>query len=216
MKTPVPGITDATKRNDLQDFADGLLQKWFRLPFVYITMPLQYARAHGLDTLSLRRRGCVWALSSIVWSVPLVAGCDSRGWGQSGVDGYWKGQMAEVATDDQQLVPNARNRVRPLRILMRLQEEAGSVRGIVAQSSDAIAFRQLDNGSSRSVSTHTVTGTREGSRIRMRFSNDTGRTFEIDASVSAKRISGFYSAQHGPASPDAGVIEEGEFEVERY
>jgi hypothetical protein len=50
----------------------------------------------------------------------------------------------------------------------------------------------------------------------MRFSSDTGRTFEIDATVSANRISGTYSAKHGPASPYADLIEDGRFEVERY
>ena len=33
MKILVPRITDATKRNDLREFANRVLQKWFRLPF---------------------------------------------------------------------------------------------------------------------------------------------------------------------------------------
>jgi hypothetical protein len=33
MKILVPRITDVTKRKDLQEFANRVLQKWFRLPF---------------------------------------------------------------------------------------------------------------------------------------------------------------------------------------
>ena len=33
MKILVPRITDATKKKDLLEFANRVLQKWFRLPF---------------------------------------------------------------------------------------------------------------------------------------------------------------------------------------
>ena len=138
------------------------------------------------------------------------------GLGQSDVDGYWKGQMVGAAVGAKESIPNARERERPRRILMRLEEDSGTVHGKFAQSSDVIAFRQLDNGKSRSVSTHTVTGTRDGPRVRMRFSGDAGLVYEIDATVSANSISGTYSAQYGPASPSADATEDGKFEVERY
>ena len=155
-------------------------------------------------------------MALMVWCVSLVAGCDSIGWGKSGVDGYWKGQIVAAAIDDPGSTPNGRNRGRPLRILMRLEEKAGIVHGEFTQSSDAIGFRQLDNESWRRVSTHRIAGTLDGPRVRMRFSNDAGRTFEIDATVSENLILGTYSAKYGPASPHAGVVEEGKFEIERY
>lgn len=154
----------------------------------------------------------------MVWCVSLVAGCDSIGRGKSGVEGYWKGQMVAAEIDDPGSTSNSLNGGRSLRILMSLEENAGVVSGSFAQSSDAIGFRQLDNESWRSVSTHSVTGARDGSQIRMHFSSDAGATFQVDATVNTSRISGTYSAEYGPASPhaDADAVEVGRLDVERY
>lgn len=267
MKINAPRPTDATKREDLQQFANRVQSRWFRLPFsdhpmiasnriLSIEDPTLLTRRHGLldvahadaatrktrklnsaflcgerigvkhhdpsaareiaSTLLLRRRSPLSVLVLMTLSVPLLAGCDSRGWGQSGVDGYWKGQIVGVAVGENEPISNAHEKERPRRILMKLEEKAGAVHGKFALSSDAIAFRQLDNGSSRSVTTHTVDGAREGAQVRMRFTSDEGFIFLVDAMVSANRIWGTYSVAYGTASPLAGTTERGKLEVERY
>ena len=182
-----------------------------------ITMTRRHALSGAaLSKVSLVRRHPAWAMTLMVWCVSLVAGCDSIGRGKSGVEGYWKGQMVAAEIDDPGSTSNSRSRGRPLRILMSLEEEAGIVSGSFAQSSDAIGFRQLDNESWRSVSTHSVAGARDGPQVRMQFSSDTGATFQVDATVGTSRISGTYSAKYGPASLYADAVEEGSFEVGRY
>ncbi len=169
-----------------------------------------------MNTLSLRSQRIAWVMTSVICFVPLIVGCDSAHRGQSGISGYWKGQMIEAATGDQAPDSGSGESGQPRRILMRLEEKAGIVRGEFAQSSDAIAFKQLDYGGSRSVITREVAGTRDGSRIHLRFSSVAGRTINVEAIVSADMISGTYSAKSEPANSDSGETVKGKFRVERY
>ena len=144
----------------------------------------------------------------------VVAGCDSMGWGKTGVHGNWKGQMVSKPGSHDGATCNARSNGPPRRILLRLEESAGIVQGRIAHSSDVIAFRQIDDGGYRNVSTQAVTGTLDGSRIRIRFSAGGGRTSEVDAVVNGRVIAGSY-VTHGSAE-DAGEMTSGRFEIERF
>jgi hypothetical protein len=99
---------------------------------------------------------------------------------------------------------------------MRLDQEAGTVSGIFAQSSDAVGFRRLDDATARKISTHAVSGTLDGQTISLRFANDAGETFEVNGTVAGNRIAGTYSMRRGPEDGDAAVPETGEFLLERY
>ena len=179
-------------------------------------MPPQSVRWQGPKTLLLQRRCAASTIIVISLSAILLAGCDSSGHERFGVDGYWKGQIVGTAVGSQSPDADTRVSTRPRRILLQLSETAGTVSGTFAQSSDAIAFRQLESGNSRSVSTHQLTGTRDGQKIRMSFSNDAGGAFEVDALVNEKSIAGTYSVTYGSPRPVAGVTEKGRFEIERY
>lgn len=144
----------------------------------------------------------------------VVSGCDSLGWGKAGVHGNWKGQLVSKAGSDDGATRNARSNGQPRRILLRLEESAGIVQGRIAYSSDVVAFRQLDDGGYRNVSTHAVTGTQDGSRIRIRFSAGGGRTSEVDAVLNGHVIAGSY-VTHGTAD-DADETTSGRFEIERF
>ena len=144
----------------------------------------------------------------------LVAGCDSSGDGKMAVDGYWKGQMLEETLTDRTSTTSGWANERPHRILLRLAESEGIVQGLFAMSSDAIAFRQIDNGGSRLVSTYAVTGTLDGSRFRIRFAVDAGRTYQDDAVVNERVIAGSYVAQY--STYGAEETKSGRFEIERY
>ena len=128
----------------------------------------------------------------------------------------WQRCCPSVAPVSPCATSSTRVSTRPRRILLQLSETAGKVSGTFAQSSDAIAFRQLESGNPRSVSTHQLTGTRDGQKIRMSFSNDAGGAFEVDALVNEKSIAGTYSVTYGSTKPVAGVTEKGRFEIERY
>ena len=143
-----------------------------------------------------------------------VSGCDSFHWGKTGVDGDWKGQMVSEASSDDGATRSARSNEQPRRILLRLEESAGIVQGRIAHSSDVIAFRQIDDGGYRNVSTQVVTGTLDGSRIRFRFSAGVGRTSEVDAVLNGRVIAGSY-VTHG-AADDADETTSGRFEIERF
>jgi len=143
-----------------------------------------------------------------------VSGCDSFHWGKTGVDGDWKGQMVSEASSDDGATRSARSNEQPRRILLRLEESSGIVQGRIAHSSDLIAFRQVDDGGYRNVSTQAVTGTLDGSRIRIRFSAGGGRTSEVDAVLNGRVIAGSY-VTHGSAD-DADETTSGRFEIERF
>lgn len=143
-----------------------------------------------------------------------VSGCDSLGWGKTGVDGDWKGQMVSEAKSDDGATRSARSYHNARRVLLSLEESAGHVRGRIAYSSDAIAFRQADNAGYRNVSTQAVTGTLDGSRIRIRFSAGGGRTSEVDAVLNGRVIAGSF-VTHG-AADDADETTSGRFEIERF
>jgi len=143
-----------------------------------------------------------------------VSGCDSFHWGKTGVDGDWKGQMVSEASSDDGATRSARSNEQPRRILLRLEESSGIVQGRIAHSSDVIAFRQIDDGGYRNVSTQAVTGTLDGSRIRIRFSAGGGRTSEVDAVLNGRVIAGSY-VTHGSAD-DADETTSGRFEIERF
>ena len=144
----------------------------------------------------------------------VVSGCDSLGWGKTGVDGDWKGQMVSEASSDDGATRSARSYDNARRILLSLEESAGLVRGRIAYSSDVIAFRQADNAGNRNVSTQAVTGTLDGSRIRIRFSAGGGRTSEVDAVLNGRVIAGSY-VTHGTAD-DSDATTSGRFEIERF
>jgi len=181
-----------------------------------VTMLPRSPRWQGLKTLLLPRRCAASIIRLIIVSAILLAGCDSSDREQFGVDGFWKGQIVGTAVGIQTPESDMRGSTRPRRILLQLSETAGTVSGIFAESSDAIAFRRLESSNSRSVSTHKLTGTREGQRIRMSFSNDAGGAFEVDAVVNEKSIAGTYSATYGSSNPVADATENGRFEIERY
>lgn len=107
-----------------------------------------------------------------------------------------------------------RENQRPRRILLRLEESSGSVEGWFAQSSDAVAFRRMDEESTRSVATHPVTGTLDGTRLRIRFRSEAGLAYEVDAVVDNGLIEGTYIARS--PSGDGQQSLSGRFEVERY
>ena len=130
-----------------------------------------------------------------------------------GVDGYWKGQMIGELLVDQGSTPNNGANRAPRRILLKLEESAGIVEGRFAQSSDVIAFRQIASEGSRHVSTYAVTGTLEGTRVRLSFEAETGRTFEIDGLVNEGVITGSYVERY-PTGPSQ-ATGTGQFEVER-
>jgi hypothetical protein len=85
-----------------------------------------------------------------------------------------------------------------------------------AYSSDAIGFRQIDDGGFRQIATHSVTGTLDGSTILLRIAKDTGEEFEVDATVDDNLISGTYLMRRESLDGDAAVRETGEFSIERY
>lgn len=143
-----------------------------------------------------------------------VSGCDSLGWGESGVDGDWKGQMVSEAKSDAGATRSARSFDNARRILLSLEESSGLVRGRIAYSSDVIAFRQADDAGHRDVSTQAVTETLDGSRIRIRFSAGAGRTSEVDAVLNGRVIAGTF-VTHGAAN-DADETTSGRFEIERF
>jgi hypothetical protein len=144
----------------------------------------------------------------------LVTGCDSYGWEPTAVDGYWKGQMVEETITGRTSTTNRGANERPRRILLRLEESEGIVQGRFAMSSDAIAFRQIDNEGTRRVSTYAVTGTLDGSRFRVRFSAEAGRTYQVDAVVNERVIAGRYVAQY--STDGAKETRSGRFDIERY
>jgi hypothetical protein len=155
--------------------------------------------------------------------IPLLAlvavsfmGCDASGPAQADLSGHWKGQLVAVEASGQGPNPGAGERERPRRILMRLDQEAGTVSGIFAQSSDAVGFRRLDDATARKISTHTVSGTLDGQTIRLRFANDAGETFDVDGTVTGDRIAGTYSMLRGSQEGDEAVRETGEFLLEKY
>jgi hypothetical protein len=153
-------------------------------------------------------------MSLLATTISLVAGCDSSGWERTAVDGYWKGQMVEEGTTDQTSTTNRWANERPQRILLRLEESEGIVQGRFASSSDAVTFRQIDNEGSRRVSTYAVTGTLDGSRFRIRFSTEAGRTYQVDAVVNERVIAGRYVAQY--STYGAEETRSGRFDIERY
>jgi hypothetical protein len=144
----------------------------------------------------------------------LVAGCDSFGWERTAVDGYWKGQMVEETITDRTATTSRWANERPRRILLRLEESGGIVQGRFARSSDAIAFRQIDNEGSRRLSTYAVTGTLDGSRFRIRFSTEAGRTYQVDAVAGGRAIAGNYVSQFSTNGVEE--TRSGRFEIERY
>lgn len=122
----------------------------------------------------------------------LVVGCYSSDRERVPIDGYWKGQMVEgTITGPASTTGRSANR-QPWRILLKIEESEGIVQGRFANSSDAIAFRQIDDESSRRITTYAVTGTLEGSSFRIRFSLQSGRTYEVDAVVDKRVIAGRY------------------------
>lgn len=130
----------------------------------------------------------------------LLAGCDPSGHGRTAVDGYWKGKMVEEIITDRASTAGSWANELPRQILLRLEESDGIVQGRLARSSDAIAFRQIDNAGSRQVSAYAVTGTLDGSRFRIRFSVEAGGTYEVDAVVAERVIAGSYVAQYSTDS----------------
>lgn len=155
-------------------------------------------------------------MASFLTLAMMLAGCDFSGRDQASIGGYWKGQMVGMATDKRGNDPVVSGDARPRRILMLLEDSAGTVGGKFAQSVDMVAFRQLAEGSSRNVSTHEITGIRDGASIRLRFSSDDGDRFAIDARLDKDLISGTYSVRHGTADSSVGQLEKGTFEVKRY
>ena len=179
-------------------------------------MRLRHGRLRSVKTLLLAKRQVAWVMAPVFWFALLLTGCDSIGWGLVSVDGYWKGQIVRAETGNQGAAPSGGDSARPNRILMQLEDEAGAVRGRFAQSLDIVAFRQFENDGSRRVSSHPVTGFREGPRIRFSFPSDDGRIFEIDALINTSSISGTYSLGHGTVGSAMEAPEQGTFEVRRY
>lgn len=161
-----------------------------------------------------RNQRTVRAMFLVGMAMFVVSGCDSFGWGKTGVHGNWKGQMVSGASSDDGATRNARSNEPPRRILLRLEESAGIVQGRIAHSSDVIAFRKIDDGGYRNVSTQAVTGTLDGSRIRIRFSAGGGRTSEVDAVLNGRVIAGSY-VTYG-AADDADETTSGRFEIEKF
>ena len=156
------------------------------------------------------------AMLLIALATSLVSGCDSLGPSTPGVEGYWKGQMVEETTGDQRKALDARNDRRPRRILMRLQQEDEIVQGVFAQSSDVIAFRQIEDAGARRVSTHPVAGALDGRQLRISFPGEAGRTVEVEATVSAKMIVGRYIATSSAVDSRPDATTSGTFEIERF
>lgn len=105
---------------------------------------------------------------------------------------------------------------RPRRVLVRLEQEDGRVTGLFAYSSDAVGFRQMEDGGFRQLATHTVSGTLEDSAIALRIARDTGEDFEVDARVTADRIAGTYTRLAASGDAESTVRETGELVIERY
>jgi hypothetical protein len=156
-------------------------------------------------------------LLSSVWLSSLLVGC---GVSQPDVDGHWKGQMiatAATAAEVEQVTSQDSARPgRPRRVLLQLDQEGGVVNGLFAYSSDAVGFRQMDDGGFRQVASHTVHGTLDGSTVLLRIARDTGEDFEVDARVSGDSISGTYVRRTGTGQGGTGIRETGEFAIERY
>lgn len=147
-------------------------------------------------------------------SASLLAGCGSSGVGQSGVDGYWKGQLVEEAFAESGKPEEARFNQRPRRVLLRLEEDSGTVQGRFAQSSDAVAFKRIGEDGSRSLATHPVDGTFDGTRLLIRFPAESGLAYEVDAVVGKGMIEGAFVARY-PGVEAQGSLS-GRFEVERF
>jgi hypothetical protein len=164
--------------------------------------------------LFLHRRCSAVGTLFWVFSASLVAGCGAFGLGQSGVDGFWKGQLIEEGFAESGMPLESRENRRPRRILLRLEEGSGIVEGRFAQSSDAVAFRLIGEEGSRSVAAYPVTGTLDGTRLHIRFPAETGLTYEVDAIVGERVIEGSYIARD--TSADSQQTLSGRFEVERF
>lgn len=148
-----------------------------------------------------------------VMAMFVVSGCDSFGWGKTGVNGDWKGQMVTEASGIDGAALDARPNEQPRRILLRLEENAGIVQGRIAHSTDVVAFRLIDDGGYRTVSTRVVEGNLDGSRLQIRFSAGGDRTSEVDAVLNGRVIAGSY-VTYG-AADEAGERESGRFTIER-
>jgi hypothetical protein len=122
--------------------------------------------------------------------------------------------MVEETITDRTATTSRWANERPRRILLRLEESGGIVQGRFARSSDAIAFRQIDNEGSRRLSTYAVTGTLDGSRFRIRFSAEAGRTYQVDAVAGGRVIAGNYVSQFSTNGVEE--TRSGQFEIERY
>jgi hypothetical protein len=166
--------------------------------------------------LSIRAKGATWAAFALTCSVFFIVSCDSQHLGRADIDGYWKGQIVKVGSDDNEAALTSREAERPRRILMRLEETSGVVQGKFAQSSDVVAFARLDERGSRSVAVYPVEGTLDGTEVLMQFASDDGLDFDVKATIAAGKMSGTYTAETGAESRVKPVIESGTFEIERY
>ena len=169
----------------------------------------------GVDSLYPRRQRSLSLIILAAATMPFFGGCDSTGRDKPGIDGYWKGQMLEeVALTGQGASPAYAANERPRRILLKLEESAGLVQGRFAQSSDLVAFKQIDNENSRRVSTFAITGTLDAPRVSLRFAAGAGRTFEFEGRADKGVIAGTYVVRNSSdLSLEAGS---GQFEVERF
>jgi hypothetical protein len=122
--------------------------------------------------------------------------------------------MIEEVLTGQGPMPAGRGNKPPRGTLLQLEESAGIVQGRFAESPDVIAFRQIGSESSRRVSTYSVTGTLDGPRVRLSFSAESGRTFEVDGLVNEGVIKGTYVSRCSTARSQA--TESGQFEIERF
>jgi hypothetical protein len=179
-------------------------------------MLLRQTQSGSPRKLPTQAKSAFWRAASMACTVLLLVGCDSPHWGTTNIDGYWKGQIVEVETNDNGETLSKRGGERPLRILMLLEETGGVVQGKFAQSSDVVAFTARKEGGSRSVSVDSVEGTRDGTRIHMQFSSNDGRHFQVKATIGAGKILGTYSAINSAETPLQRVTEDGTFEIERY
>lgn len=177
-------------------------------------MRLRRALMRGVEPLLWRQQRLVFAAFMAVAAIPLVTGCDSAGPERAGLDGYWKGQMTEEVFTGPGSMPARRESEPARRILLQLEESAGSVRGQFAESSDAIAFRSLGDDGSRQVATFAVSGTLEDGRVRLSFAAERGRTFDIDGMVDKGTIKGAYVSRYSKELSQA--TGSGQFEIERF
>jgi hypothetical protein len=67
---------------------------------------------------------------------------------------------------------------------------------------------------SRSVATNPVTGTFDGTRLRIRFPSEAGLAYEVDAAVANGMIEGTYVARN--SSGEGQQTLSGRIEAERY